>query len=277
MSRTLGRKDAIEFLRLDIKTFDNYFKSANEFRGTKSRGRYQFEYDKLKLWLHSYKWRTVKLSRGDYFKCLDFALAMYFRGYVPADWGKARRREFGQLIANWIRGQLAEIAVQKFLKRKFGVNVELDFELHKDIVPQDIVGVRKRIRSRKPRKRVAIKGSKPKSAYMVVGKNEVEKRDRMSDIYIFCRPDLADDHLLRLARGRISRDLKNKHHWSKYSNKIESIQEAISCELAGWCKIGELKKVKKIPGQDFDGERYVMATGDLRRSKKQWEKLVNLL
>jgi len=205
MDKILTKKEAIKFLGLDDKTFDNYFQNADEFKCLErqnGRGRYLFDQKVLQKWLDDFKWRTVELNFKDYSLCLDFALAQHFRGYVLSDWGTARQREFGQKITNWIKGQLAEVAVKKFFKKEFNVDVELDFRIYDEIVPQDIIGIIENGKIRQPKIGIGIKSSKPKSAYLVLGENEITIKERRSDYYIFCRPDIPDDHLLRLTKDR---------------------------------------------------------------------------
>jgi len=279
MSKVLTRKEAIEFLNIDGKTFDNYFKNAGEFRCLErqgSRGRFQFDEDVLKEWQESFRWRTIELNYDDYTLCLDFALAQHFRGYVVSDWGTARQREFGQKITNWVKGQLAEVAVKKFFKNEFNVGIELDFRIYDEIVPQDIIGVVENGAKRDPKVNVGIKSSKPKSAYLVLGENEVTLKERKSDIYIFCRPDIPDDHLLRLTREKIIEVIKNQQHYPTYKDQIPHF-ENMPCEITGFCSIDELEKVTSIPGQDFDGIRFVKKTGLLHRKKEDWEGFLNQL
>lgn len=138
MDKIISKKEAVNFLGLDEKAFDNFFKNADEFKNIpreNGRGRFLFEEKELRQWLEGYRWRTVQLNVDDYALCLDFALAQHFRGYVLSDWGSARQREFGQKITNWVKGQLAEVAVKKFFKSEFGINIELDFRIYEDIVP----------------------------------------------------------------------------------------------------------------------------------------------
>lgn len=279
MNKILTKKEAIAFLGLDGKTFDNYFRNAEEFsslKRRKARGRYLFDEDELKRWQESYQWRTIELTFEDYVVCLDFALAQHFRGYVLSDWGTARQREFGQKITNWVKGQLAEVAVQKFFKKEFNVDVELDFRVYDEIVPQDIIAVIEKGNKRKPKVNVGIKSSKPKSAYLVLGENEVMLKERKSDVYIFCRPNIPDDHLLRLTREKIIETIKNQQHYPSYKNQIPHFQK-VPCEIAGYCWIDELEKATSIPGQDFDSLRFVKKTGLLHREKKDWEDLLKKL
>lgn len=279
MSKILTKREAIAFLGLDDKTFDNYFKSAEEFtalKRAKARGRFLFDEDELKRWQESSRWRTVELTFGDYTACLDFALAQHFRGYVLSDWGTGRQREFGQKITNWVKGQLAEVAVQKFLKKEFNTDVGLDFGIYDDIVPQDIISVVEKGKTREPKINIGIKSSKPKSAYLVLGENEVVLSKRKSDFYIFCRPDIPDDHLLRLTREKVMEAVKDQPYYSSYKDKMPYF-ENMPCEIAGYCSIGELEKVTSIPGQEFDGARYVKKSGLLHRDKKDWEDLIKRL
>lgn len=277
--RILTKRQAVDFLGLDEKTFDNYFQNAGEFgclerRG--GRGRFYFSEAALREWKAGFDWRTVELTLTDYALCLDFALAQHFRGYVLADWGTARQREFGQKITNWVKGQLAEVAVKKFFEREFGAVVELDFEIHENIVPQDIIGVVKNGAVRAPRVGVGIKSSKPKSAYLVLGENEIILEGRRSDFYIFCRPDIPDDHLLRLTKERVVEIVRGQPHFSSYSGHMPGF-ENMCAEVAGWCAVAELEQVTSIPGQDFGGLRYVKKSGCLHRDRESWQDLVSRL
>ena len=279
MGKILTKKQAIEFLGLDDKTFDNYFKNAEEFpalKRNKARGRFLFDEGELKKWQEGNRWRTIELTFDDYAVCLDFALAMHFRGYVTSDWGTGRQREFGQKLTNWIKGQLAEVAVQKFFKNEFKVDIDLDFGMHDDIVPQDIIKITENGKKRDPKLGVGIKSSKPKSAYLVLGENEIVLAKRKSDIYILCRPDIPDDHLLRLTREKIAEVVKNQPYYPVYKNDMPGF-ENIPCEITGYCWIKELEKVTSIPGQEFDGTRYVKKSGLLHRDKKDWEVLIKQL
>lgn len=280
MSKTLSKADAVKFSGLDEKTFDNYFKNAAEFSSLPRltpRGRFLFDEDELKQWKQDHEWRTIELNFDDYAVCLDFALAQHFRGYVLSDWGTGRQREFGQKITNWVKGQLGEVAVKKFFKKEFGVEIELDFDIYANIVPQDIIGIFERGKMRKPKVGVGIKSSKPKSAYLVLGANEITIPERKSEIYIYCRPDIPDDHLLRFTKDLVIEAVKDKPHYSRYKDQLPDFT-SIPCEIAGWCKSEELEEVTSIPGQDFDnGPRFVIKSGKLHRSKEEWKKLIKML
>jgi len=282
MNKILSKKEAVEFLGLDEKVFDNFFKNADEFKNIpreNGKGRFLFEEKELRQWLEGYKWRTVKLDADDYALCLDFALAQHFRGYVLSDWGSARQREFGQKITNWVKGQLAEVAVKKFFKNEFGVEVELDFRIYEEIVPQDIIGVIENGKKRDPKIGIGIKSSKPKSAFLILSENEVDLEERKSDVYIFCRPDIPDDHLLRITRSRIIEVVKNQQHYPNYKNDIPEFKD-IPCEVAGWIDVGDLEKVetKTIPGlEGATGYRYAKKSGELNKDKESWEELLGRL
>lgn len=280
MSQTLlAKKEAMKFLGLKEKVFENYYRSAKEFSPVarvNNRGRFFFDRDILNKWKKSYDWRTVILTREDYNLCLDFALAMHFRGYVLSDWGTARQREFGQKLTNWIKGQLGEVAVQKFLKDKFNLEIKLDFNIYNAIVPQDIVEITVNKVKRKPKIGVGIKSSKPKNVALVLGSNEIEIPTRSSNVYIFCRPDLPDDHLLRIGVDEVIKSVRDKPHYPVYKDAIPRFNN-MSSEIVGFCYKENLEKVTEIPGQVFDGSRYVKLSGDLKRSEKDWKELISKL
>lgn len=269
-----SRVEAVEFLGLDEKLFDNFFRAAAEFSPlprTGNRGRFYFDKNELKEWKKGYESRTFPLSLEEYAKCLDFALAIHFRGYVVSDWGTGRQREFGQKISNWVRGQLGELAVKRFCRKELGLNVELDFDMHEEIVPQDVISITKNGVKHEPKNKIAIKASKPKSAYLVLSLDEVDMPNRKSDVYIFARVNLPDDHLLRISVKEIRTLVKAQQHYKTYEKMIPEF-EPISVEIAGFAYKKDLEKVTEIPGQKFDGERYVKKSGKLRRGIEEWKK-----
>ena len=100
---------------------------------------------------------------------------------------------------------------------------------------------------------------------------------RRSDYYVFCRPNIPDDHLLRITKKAITGLVKGQPHFSNYKNYMPGFSN-IPCEIAGWCHRSELERVTEIPGQKFDnGFRYVKKSGLLHRSKADWEDLVKKL
>lgn len=278
MGVTLSKKEALDFTGLDKKLFENYL-SASEFpclERTGGRGRFYFDQDVLEEWIKQRKWKTIELTLDDYALCLDFALAQHFRSYVTSDFGTGRQREFGQKITNWVKGQLGEIAVQKFFRDKFNLEVELDFDIHDDIVPQDIIRVREKGKVRNPKIGVGIKSSKPKNVFLVLGENEIRIPKRRSDVYIFCRPDIPDDHILRIAKNAVQKIVQGKPHYNSYKELMPEFSN-IPCEVVGWCRYTDLEEVKEIPGQTFDGVRFVKASGKLKSAPSDWEKLVKMI
>ena len=279
MPEILSKKEAVAYLELDEKTFDNYFKNALEFPcmdRSGGRGRFYFDKDTLKKWKDALRWRTVELDKDDYALCLDFALAQHFRNYVQSDFGTGRQREFGQKITNWVKGQLGEVAVKKFFEREFGIKVELDFDIRDGIVLQDITGIYEKGKLRTPNIGIGIKSSKPKSAFLVLGENEIRIEGRRSDFYIYCRPNIPDDHLLRLTKQEVIDAVKNKPHYSLYKDLMPNFAN-IPCEVTGWCKWTDLREVSSIPGQEFDGTRFVIESGKLRKTKNDWQELMRQL
>ena len=268
----LSKKEAVKFSGLNPKVFENFFRNAGEFNPlprAHNRGWFYFDREELEDWKNRYESRIFTLSGDDYARCVDFALAMHFRGYVLSDWGTGRQREFGQKLSNWVRGQLGEIGFKYFCRDRLGLEIELDFDMHDEIVPQDVLSITKNGVAKKPVNKIGIKASKPKSSFLVLSPNEVELEERLSDIYVFTRVDLPDDHLLRIAHKEIRELVKNQQHYHLYEKFIPRFQN-INVEVAGFAYKNDLDIVDEIPGQAFDGRRYVKRSGELRRSLEDW-------
>jgi hypothetical protein len=258
----------------------NFLMKSGEVQITRKGRRIFFSKDELEKWEKVRTERTYELNLNDYAKCFDFSLAMLYRGYTSVDWGSSRRREAGQNITNWIRGQLGEIAVQKFLKDKFGLDIELDFDLHEDIVPQDIVAIRENGKLREPKLKIAIKATKMKNCFLILGSSEVELANRKSDIYMLTRIDLPDDHLMRISKNELEKMLKEQRYFSSYKDKMKDF-EPIGGEVVGFCRIEDLEKItdKSILKQMLGtanptGYRYVKASGKLKSSGEDWKEII---
>jgi hypothetical protein len=259
---------AMEFLGIDKKQFENFYSKGAEFDSTDS-----FNKEKLIQWKKDYDARNFTLSPDEYAKCLDFALAIHFRGYSSIDFGSPRQREFGQKVANWVRGQLGELGFAHFCRERLGFEIKLDFEMHKQIVPQDVIAIVKNGVKVAPQNRIAVKATKHTNVSLVLGRNEVELPSRQSDVYVFVRVNLPDDHLLRIGRREIIKMLKNQQHYQLYKNKIEELKP-IQTEIAGFAYRQDLELSDKIPGYRFESERYVKLTGHLRRSLSEWKQAI---
>ncbi len=271
----VAKKQAIAFLNIDAKTFDNYFKNAREFNALlrpSNRGFFKFKISDLEAWKQSFNWRSGVLSFEDYTRCLDFALAMHYKNYVNSDFGTGRKREFGQKVSNWMKGQLGELAFQKFLKEKFNIDIELDFEIRDEFVAQDVSFITDEGVRRTPRIGVGIKTSKPKSSYLVLSEGDV-REGRKSDVYIFCRVDIPDDHLLRISKDKVKELMEGHQHFDRYKDLIPGFEE-IPYEIAGWCEEKDLKEVTSIPGQEFTGVRYVIPSGLMHKEETSWKQLI---
>ena len=271
-----GAKQACKYLGIS----DSFLKNSKEIPIFKKGRKRVCSKQSLDEWKAAREKRTLLLDVRDYAKCFDFALAMHYRGYTAADWGTSRKREAGQNLTNWIRGQLGEIAVQKFLKRDFNLDVELDFDLHDEIVPQDIIGVKEKSGIREPKIRVAVKATKFRNSWLILGTADVEPANRQSDAYILTRIDLPDDHLIRIAKKELKELLKNEKHFGSYWEKLADF-EPVPCEVAGFAYRNELEKVEdtaRLAGilgtRNPTGARYVKVSGELRISKEDWNELI---
>lgn len=270
MAEDLTKREAIEFLNINDKEFDNYLYFSEEIEGFKKSGRWYFEKLKLKEWKDKKRKSTVYLTIKEYERCFEFALKVVYGGAAIYD-----RTEM-EAADNWITGILAEQGFKKFMKRKFGVNIYLDNVVHPgEITPRDVIAIKKGKHKRPPRIFIGIKSSKMKSAYLIADEHGVE--GRTADVYIFIRVGLPRDHLFRYLRNHSF--IKRANNFLKTADGFKSIAKLINVPIwiCGYCYGKDLEKKRSIPGQDFDSFRYVKCCKDLKKSDKDWKKLIGRL
>ena len=275
----LNTSQAIKYLNIEKKEFQNYFKNSREINSVKTNGRFWFDKDELDSWKNLKQSRIVILTLKEYEKCFEFAIKMAYSTKGSHGTGIRGARSEVQMTDDFILGILAEHGIQKFLKGKFMTKVELDTEVHPDhITEQDFVGVEEKGKFRLLKMRVAIKSSKWKNCFNVIDPLEYETANRKSDVYIFIRVGLPSDHLFRILREHsFFKNVKEFLEKSEGFRKIKELKE-IPIWIAGFSYYGEFEKVKEIPGQKFDkGYRYVKAVGQMHNSDNDWNKLVKRL
>lgn len=277
MNDELTKKETIAFLGIPEKDFDNYFKNSGEIRGRKIGTRWFFKQSDLKLWKDLKNKRTIKLTLGEYEKCFEFAIKMVYGG-LSLNGIRGQRTEV-QAADDVILGILAERAIKNFLLQKFSKKIKLDESVHpEEITPQDFDLIEDKGVFRMPKLGVGVKASKIKSAFLVLGSNEVELSERKSDVYIFARVGLPGDHLFRILRdhsffGKVRKFFDKNENFKKIG-KLENIPVWI----CGFVYADELEKVTEIPGQEFsNGHRYVKSVSKLHNSDSDWKKLLNKL
>jgi len=270
-----GTREAIEYLGISKKEFHNYFKFSGEIKGEKVRARFQFKKSDLDDWKRLKENRIVMLNLAEYEKCFEFAIKMAYGTRKSRGTGIRGVRSEVQKADDFILGILAEYGVQKFLKEKLGVEVELDTEVHLDhITEQDFVGINDKGKTRPVKIGVAIKSSKWKNCFNVIDPLEYDNQNRKSDVYIFVRVGLPSDHLFRILREHsFFKKVKDFLEREDGFRKIDGFKE-IPIWITGFSYHGEFMKVKEIPNQEFRDWRYVASVGNMHNSDKDWKELV---
>ncbi len=152
----------------------------------------------------------IKITKGDYDECLKFILKLrYLWGGATIDFASSGvKRDIGKYIHDHIGGKLAEIAVKKFLKQKYNLNVELGFEKYtsaEDFMLGDIEKVIKNDGTKvSPKLKVEIKATKPSSRWWLISDSEFDSREY--DVYILVVIDLPLDHIIRFFKDNLKLD-----------------------------------------------------------------------
>jgi hypothetical protein len=271
-------KEAINYLGIEKKEFENYFKNSKEIKSFKEGSRWKFNKTDLENWQKLKKERTIILNLEEYEKCFEFAIKMAYVTKQSRGTGIRGARSEPQKADDFIFGILAEYGVKKFLKEKFDIDVELDTEVHPDhITEQDLIGIKEKGKLRKVKLGVAIKSSKWKSCFNVIDPLEYDTPKRKSDVYIFVRVGLPSDHLFRILREHsFFKKVKDFLDKENEYRKINELKE-IPIWITGFSFHGEFKKVKAIPGQEFKDWRYVKSVGEMYNSNTDWKALIKKL
>jgi hypothetical protein len=272
----LTRKEAISFLEIPEKHFDNYFKISGEIPGFKQGNRWQFDRDALVQWAQSRDYGTVRLSLIEYQECFEFAIKMAYSTNSRHGTGIRGQRSEVQMADDFILGILAEKGFAKFMKERHGIEVDLDMNVHpEEITPQDIISILKDGLKRPPNLKVGIKSSKLKNCFNIIDPLEYENSDRKSDVYIFARVDLPSDHLFRILRDHsFFKTVREFLEKNENFRKIGTL-EVIPVWICGFSYDGEFHKVNEITNQKFEGERYVKSVGEMHHTAEDWKELIS--
>ena len=145
------------------------------------------------------------LSLDEYRECMLFALRMWYGGGKSTlDWRRAGRRDIGDYMNDHMQGKLAEVGFAKMLKDRYGVYAEIDLEVRPGIQvvnETDIKMVTVGGERRRPRIKIDVKATTPKSKYFLVESREFQ--NRRYDAYVLVLVDLPKDHLVRFIANKI--------------------------------------------------------------------------
>lgn len=274
----ITKREALSLTGLPKKHFDNYFMSSCEIQGVKESGRWRFDEQALQQWLLMKEWSTVELTQADYMECFEFAFKMAYVSNAAHGTGIRGQRSEVQKTDDFIFGILAEYGVRSFMHSKFGIDIGLDMDVHPDhITAQDVISVRENGIERPAKVNIAIKSSKMKSCWNVIDPLEYDDPGRRSEVYIFTRVEIPTDHLFRAVRDH---SLFDRLHafldLNPLYKKLDPLPH-VKVWICGYSNYGEFDRVKKIPGQDFSGDRYVKSVGEMHKTEDDWRSLAERL
>jgi len=256
--------------KLEIKrsAFEKIVKNGQELSFHKSGRRLVVNESDFETWLLLRESREIDLDKNDFLNAMKFALKINFAAHTRADFGTTRQRPFMQAIENWTQGALAEIALQKFIKDKFGIELQIEFRVFDDsIIGQDIVGVKRARTINPPRIRVSVKSGKENGMVLIVSPNEVETEARQSDYYVFVRVAFPVDVFARFYRSS-----------PDFSDMLSIIPEfqPVKAFIVGYCRRDELER-RTVPEAGIDEERYCRVSGQLKNSDADWLEFTNFI
>lgn len=256
---------------------------------------------------------TVSISKKMYNKSLYRALRLLvFADIAKTDFGSSRQRDFGQMLTDSTRGFLGELAVKKFLKDRFNLEVKLEEKEVGEVeqfLPTDISYIKDGASWRKPKLNFSIKTSKLGSMWLDIPGSQLSH----SDVFCFIKIGLTVDHFIIFMKetGIITRlvevaqqvgEVEEEEADKELQSLLSSIpgMTPLPTYVAGFVKkedfeTGSLKveekRVKKIvvggcgfySGEEADiieglgdisGGRYLASIGDLRWDQSSWDFII---
>ena len=81
---------------------------------------------------------------------------------------------------------------------------------------------------------------------------------------------------IRMMKEEID-NLEKESKSSVVFRNIEQLPKQIPIWMCGFTKHGEFDKVRSIPGQTFEGDRYVKSVAGMKNSDTDWQDFVNRL
>lgn len=150
-------------------------------------------------WVKRFRYHFVWLDRDDYTRALVRALWLAPK-FAGTDFGGSRQRDMGQVWTDTARGFLGEIAISRFLKERFEIDVELERrrgEL-KDFLSTDIIRIRLPKEDwREPRLTVSVKTTKFNGRWLDAPGGQIEH----SDVFVLIKLGIQRDHFLAFLKA----------------------------------------------------------------------------
>ncbi|MEM3665687.1 MAG: hypothetical protein QW222_01240 [Candidatus Bathyarchaeia archaeon] len=147
----------------------------------------------------------VTLGLNEYRQCMFFALRMWYSGGKSTlDWRRAGRRDIGDYMSDHMQGKLAEVGFAKMLQERYRISAEVDLEVRPGIQvinETDVKMVTIKGEKRRPKMKIDVKATTPKSKYFLVDAREFQ--NRRYDAYVLVLVNLPKDHIIRFIADKM--------------------------------------------------------------------------
>jgi len=163
-----------------------------------AKGSLEIEND-FESWFERFKYQFLWLDRDDYSRALVRALWLAPR-FAGTDFGGSRQRDLGQVWTDTARGFLGEIALSKFLQKRFGIETKLDISRGDltEFLPTDIAEVKKPGEDwKKPRINLSVKTTKFNGRWLDLPGAQFDH----SDVFVLVKIGILRQHFLAFLKA----------------------------------------------------------------------------
>jgi hypothetical protein len=153
------------------------------------------DWTRIESWIeHQFKPNLVTLDQQDYLEAAIQSLRVQFN-LASTDFGMSRQRDLGQKWSDTIRGYLGEIALRKYLKQLYQLEITLDHNRGElsQYVNSDVYNVKKigEKTTRKSNLRISVKTTKANGIWLDIPGQQFYH----SDVFILIKLGIGKDHL----------------------------------------------------------------------------------
>lgn len=231
-------------------------------------------YKTINDWTADLVFSSIVLTYEDYLKAAVHALRLAPK-IAATDYGTSRQRDLAQVWTDAIRGFLGEIAFEKWLKERFGIEVGLDFRAGslEEFLPSDIAWVKRPGESpRSPRLKISIKTTKLQGIWLDIPYAQLEH----SDVFVMVRVGVSRNHFIAFLKEisvirdkifEMAKKLGIQFDEEEVWKTIPSFTDIVAFVVGFFDR-------RQYPGLERNREVVLSADGNLKRHQKERYKIV---
>jgi len=210
----------------------------------------------------------VTVPKDKYLEILGFTIYTYLAGRITAYSGiMGGKRSLGEYIENFIYGKVAEVALQTFLVKEYGLETLTDLDIADFVLGEylpDIIAFRRDEEYEQAHFWVEVKEVRRDQKWLLIPASAV--RSRPYDAYVAVWVGLPDEHIAWLVKYVPQVEKVMGEGWKKRLAELEEIITNIPCKVIGFVPWGDVELVIRAKEKTLEAGRAL----DAKYGQKAW-------